>query len=72
MALATKESQEKEVKMTREIERLLNDLDNTYAHTMTSLEKMLDAKTNLMMRKLDELLSSCNLENRHAPRENSC
>ena len=39
--------------MTREIERLLNDHDNTYAHTMTRLEKRLDAKSDLMMRKLE-------------------
>ena len=38
--------------MTREIERLLNDHDSTYAHTMTSLEKRLDAKSDLMMRNL--------------------
>ena len=57
--------------MTREIERLLKDHDNTYSHTMTSLEKSLVAKADLMMRKLDELLSSINRENRHAPTENS-
>ena len=44
LELATKKSQETDVKMTREIERLLNDHDNTYAHTMTSLEKRLDAE----------------------------
>ena len=71
LALATKESQERDVKMTREIERLLNDHDNTYAHTMTSLEKRLDAKADLMMLKLDEILSSGNRENRHAPTEDS-
>ena len=71
LALATKESQERDVKMTREFERLLNDHDNTYAHTMTSLEKSLDAKADLMTRKLDEILSSGNRENRHAPKEDS-
>ena len=54
---ATKESEERKVRMTREIERLLIDHDNTYAHTMTSLEKRLDAKSDLMMRKLDEILN---------------
>ena len=55
------EPEEREARMTREIERLLNDHDNTYAHTMTSLEKTLDAKTDLMMRKLDKILSGSNL-----------
>ena len=55
LAQATKESEEREVRMTRESERLLNDLDNTYTHTMTSLEKRLDAKSDLMLRKLDEI-----------------
>ena len=50
--------------MTREIERLLNDHDNTYAHTMTSLEKRLDAKSDLMMRKLEEILNGSNREER--------
>ena len=71
LELATKKSQETDVKMTREIERLLNDHDNTYAHTMTSLEKRLDAKADLMMRKLDEIMNSGNLENLHAPAEDS-
>ena len=39
LAQANKESEEREARMTREIERLLNDHDTTYAHTMTSLEK---------------------------------
>ena len=51
LAQANKESEEREARMTREIERLLNDHDITYAHTMTSLEKRLDAKSDLMMRK---------------------
>ena len=55
LAQANKESEEKEARMTREIERLLNDHDNSYAHTMTSLEKRLDTKSDLMMRKLDEI-----------------
>ena len=71
LALATKESQERDIKMTGETDRLLNDHDNTYAHTMTSLEKRFDAKADLIMQKLDELLSSSNRENRHAPTENS-
>ena len=71
LALATKESQERDVKMKREIDRLLNDHDNTYAHTMTSLEKRFDVKADLMMRKLDEILSSGNREIRHAPTEGS-
>ena len=35
LAQANKESYEREARMTREIERLLNDHDSTYAHTMT-------------------------------------
>ena len=69
LAQATKESEEREVRMTREIERLLNDHDNTYAHTLTSLQKRLDAKNDLMMRKLDEILNGGNREERSAPRE---
>ena len=42
LAQANKESEQIEARMTREIERLLNDHDNTYAHTMTSLEEKLD------------------------------
>ena len=71
LAQATKESEEREVRMTREIERLLNDHDNTYAHTMTSLEKTLDAKSDLMMRKLDEILNRDNREECSAPSERS-
>ena len=67
LALATKETQKRDVKITREIERLLNDLDNTYAHRMTNLEKRLDAKADLMMQELDEILSGSNRENRPAP-----
>ena len=57
--------------MTREIERLLNDHDNTYAHTMTSLEKRLDAISDLLMRKLDAILNGSNREERSNPRERS-
>ena len=57
LAHANKESEEREARMTREIERLLNDHDNTYAHTMTSLEKRLDAKSDLMMQKIDAILN---------------
>ena len=71
MALATKESQEIDLKMSKKIEQLLNDHDNIYAHTMTSLEKRLDDKAGLMMRKCDEILSSSNREKRHAPMEDS-
>ena len=57
LAQANKESEEREARMTREIERLLNDHDNTYAQTMTGLERRLDAKSDLMMRKLDAILN---------------
>ena len=69
MALATKESEERDITMKREIERLLNNHDNTYAHAMTSLKKKLDAKSDLMMRKLDKILNGSHRENRPAPRE---
>ena len=68
---ANKESYEREARMTREIERLLNDHDSTYAHTMTSLEKRLDAKSDLMMRKLDAILNGSNWQERSNPRERS-
>ena len=68
---ATKESEEREVKMTKDIERFLSDHDNTYAHTMTSLEKRLDIKSDLMMRKLVEILNGSNREERPTPRERS-
>ena len=71
LAQANKESEEREARMTREIERLLNDHDNTYAHTMTSLEKRLDAKSDLMMRKLDAILNESSWEERSNPRERS-
>ena len=71
LAQANKESEEREARMTRENERLLNDHDNTYAYTMTSLEKRLDAKSDLMMRKLDEILNGSNREERSNPRERS-
>ena len=57
--------------MTKEIERLLNDHDSTYAHTMTSLEKRLDAKSDLMMRKLDAILNGSNWQERSNQRERS-
>ena len=69
LAQANKESEEKEARMTREIERLLNDHDNSSAHTMTSLEKRLDTKSDLMMRKLDEILNGSSREERSNPRE---
>ena len=68
---ATKELEEREVRMTREIKRLLNDHVNTYAHMMISLEKRLDVKSDLMMRKLDEILNGSNQEERSTPRERS-
>ena len=71
LAQANKESYEREARMTREIERLLNDQDSTYAHTMTSLEKRLDAKSDLMMRKLDAILNGSNWQERSNPRERS-
>ena len=71
LARANNESEEREARMTREIERLLKDHDNTYAHTMTSLGKRLDAKSDLMMRKLDEILNGSNREERSNPRDRS-
>ena len=71
LALAAQESEERDIRMAREIERLLNDHDDTYAYTMTSLEKRLDAKSDLMMRKLDEILNGSNREERPSPREGS-
>ena len=66
-ALAAKESEERYLKMASEIERLLNDHDDTCAHTMISLEKRLDAKSDLMMRKLDEISNGRNREKRPFP-----
>ena len=71
LAQANKESQEREARMTKEIERLLNDHDSTYAHTMTSLEKRLDAKSELMMRKLDAILNGSNWQESSNQRERS-
>ena len=71
LAQANNESEERGAGMTREIERLLNDHDNTYAQTTNSLEKRLDAKSDLMMRKLDEILNRSNREEHSAPRERS-
>ena len=71
LAQANKESYEREARMTREIERLLNDHDSTYAHTMTSLEKRLDAKSDLMMRKLDAILNGSNWQEHSNPRVRS-
>ena len=71
LAQANKESYEREARMTREIERLLNDHDSTYAHTMTSLEKRLDAKSDLMMRKLDAILNGSSWQENSNPRERS-
>ena len=71
LAQASKESYEREARMTREIEQLLNDHDSTYAHTMTSLEKRLDAKSDLMMRKLDAILNGSSWQEHSNPRERS-
>ena len=74
LALATKEPEEKAIRMRRDLERLLNDQndhDNTYAHTMTNLEKKLDAKADRMMQKHDEIFSGSNRENVPAPMEDS-
>ena len=71
LALAIKESEERYSRMKREFERLLNDHDSTYAHTMINLEERLDAKADLMMRNLDEILSGSNRDNRLAPLEDS-
>ena len=57
--------------MAREIERLLNDHDYTYAHTMPSLQKRLDAKSDLIMRKLDKILNDSNREEQPSPRDDS-
>ena len=60
IALAAKGSEERERRMTQEIERLLNDHGRTNAQTMTNLESRLDEKADLMMRNLDERLTSYN------------
>ena len=41
LALAIKESEERDRRLTREIERLLNNHDNTQVQMMTNLEKRL-------------------------------
>ena len=71
LAQAKKESEEREARMTREIERLLNDHDSTYAQTMTGLEKRLDAKSDLMMRKLDAILNGSSWQEHSNSRERS-
>ena len=71
LAQANKESEEREARMTREIERLLNDHDNTYAQTMTGLERRLDAKSDLMMRKLDAILNGSSWQEHSNSRERS-
>ena len=52
-AQATRESEKRFSRMTRESERLFNDQNNMYTLTMTNLEKILDAKTGHLMQKLD-------------------
>ena len=71
LALATNESEERDRRMTRGIERLLNDHDNTYAQMMTNLDNGLDAKVDLMMLKLDKILSSNNRESHPGAKESS-
>ena len=71
LALATKEAEERYSRKRRDIERLLNDHDNTYAHRMTSMEKKLEAKSDLMMRTFDEILNGSNSEKRPASMEDS-
>ena len=71
LALAAKESEERDIRMASEIERLLNDHDDTYAHTMTSLQKRLDAKSDLMMPKLDKTLNDSNREEQPSPSDDS-
>ena len=69
LELATKKSEKKkDRRMMLEIERLLNDHDNTYVQTTTTLENRLDNKADLMMRKLGELLSNSNQESRSVQR----
>ena len=57
--------------MARENERLLNDHGDTYALTMTSLEKRLDAKSDLVMQKLEDILNGRNRGERPSPREDT-
>ena len=71
LAQASKESYEREARMTRDIERLLNDHDSTYAQTMTGLEKRLDAKSDLMMRKLDAILNGSSWQEHSNSKERS-
>ena len=60
IALVAKGFEERERRMTQEIERLLNDHDRTNTQTMTNLESRLDEKADLMMRNLEERLTSYN------------
>ena len=71
LAMAAKEFEERDIIRTREIERLLKDHDDTYPQTIANLEKRLDAKADLMMRKLDDFLSRSNQENHSCPMRNS-
>ena len=60
IAISPKKSEERDRRMTREIEQLLNDHDITYAHTMTNLESRMNASADFKARKLDVLLNSDN------------
>ena len=64
LALATMESEKRDSRMTRKIERLLINHDNNYAQTMTSLYKRLDGKADLIIGKLEESLSGSSRDNR--------
>ena len=55
----------------RELEHLLKDHDNTHAHSMISLEKILEAKGDLMMLKLHEIVSGSKRNNQPAPMDDS-
>ena len=69
LAVAYKKTEKGNSRMTRQIDRLLNDYKSSYAQTMTNLENRLVVKADLMMRKLDEFVRS-NRESRSGPVEN--
>ena len=71
LALATKEYEAIDIRMTREVEQFLNDNDYTFAHMTTSLEKSLVTKADLMLWKLDDILSGSNREKHSDPIEDS-
>ena len=71
LARANKESEEKDRRLTREKNQLLNNHVSTSCQTRIKLESILDAKADLMMRKLDEFLNRNNRESRSNPRGKS-